>query len=142
MALALLIGSLRAATGLLGHRSPARWRQLHASPPGFGQPNSDGLPGGTSAVFAAANVMHFFTNKFPGLSARGFPGRLVSSCSLECLSFCHSFLLLRLKAHFAAGYLNFPVEAINLEFSVISYGSLQAIPEFSAARDLKSELSL
>src|SRR5207302_5814180 len=67
-ALTFSIGAGGAAARFCRGRSFARRPQLHSGAPGFGQSDGDGLFGGTGAVFAFANVVHFFADEFTGLS--------------------------------------------------------------------------
>jgi hypothetical protein len=69
----------------------ALWRrQLHSSPPRLGETNGDCLLWRSGAVFAFANVFHFFAHKFARLSGRRFAFTLFFVRSFDCFFFWHN----------------------------------------------------
>jgi len=66
-----------------------RW-QLYSSPPRLGETNSDRLFWRTGAVFAFANVFHFFAHKFASLSAGGLAFPLVLARAFNYFLFGHN----------------------------------------------------
>jgi hypothetical protein len=66
-----------------------RRRQFHAGASRFGQTDGDGLLGRSRAVFALANVLHFFPDKLARLGGRREPFALVFTCSFDCFVFWH-----------------------------------------------------
>jgi hypothetical protein len=63
------------------------WRQLYASPPGFGEADGNRLFWRASAVFALPNVFYFFAHEFPGLCGRRFALAFVFARPFYCVFF-------------------------------------------------------
>jgi hypothetical protein len=80
-ALGLFLGFPRAAVG---------WRQFHAGASRFRQTDRDGLFRRARAMFAFADVFHFFADEFACLSRRRLSFSLVFTSPFECLFFWHS----------------------------------------------------
>jgi hypothetical protein len=60
--------ALRLLTNLCGRASAFGCGQLNACAPRFGKADSNGLLRGARSMFTFADVVHFFANKFSGLS--------------------------------------------------------------------------
>src|SRR5262249_5436944 len=72
----------------------AFWRrQLYSRPPRLGQTNCYSLFRRSCAMFAFANVFHFFAHKLASLSAGGFAFALIFACSFHCFFFWHNKLV-------------------------------------------------
>src|ERR1043165_6740915 len=94
--LRVFVIALGAAARFLRDGSLSRRRQLHTRPPRLGTSDGDGLLGGTRAVFALADVVHFFAHKFPGLRAGSFSRGFVLARSFDGFLFWHKLLSIRL----------------------------------------------
>jgi len=71
-ALSFAIGRSGTFPGLGGSLS-FTWRaKFDSRAPSLGEPNRNRLLGGTRAVFAFANVVHFLAHEFAGLGGGGF----------------------------------------------------------------------
>jgi hypothetical protein len=85
---------LQVTFGLLDHAlrgAPFLWRgQFHARTTRLRQSNGYGLFGGSGAVFALADVLHLFADKFARLSGSRFTFASIFSRSFNRLSFRHT----------------------------------------------------
>ena len=79
-----------AAASLFGHTPLGGRPQVDAGAPCFGQADGDRLLRRAGAVFAFANVMHFFAHEFPGLCACGFALPFVTASPFKCFFLRHN----------------------------------------------------
>jgi hypothetical protein len=87
--LPFLISLLGTVSGVFRNFASFGWRQFDAGTARLGQSNGNGLFGGTCAVFAFADMVDFFADKFSSLSRRSFAFSLVSACPLDRFFFWH-----------------------------------------------------
>jgi hypothetical protein len=78
----------------------AFWRrQLYSGSTCFRETNGDRLLWRSGAVFAFANMFHFFANKLARLCGRRFAFALVFACAFNCFFFWHNKTVSPLTQH-------------------------------------------
>jgi hypothetical protein len=85
--------ALRLVAGALRCIAFTRFRQLHACAARLRKSDSDSLLGIGGAMLSFANVVHFFADKFAGLSAGRFAFFSVSLGAFNYFLFWHDMLL-------------------------------------------------
>ena len=73
-----------------GFDATAGWRsQLHPGAAGLGEADGDGLLGVPRAMFAFANMVHFFPHKLPGLGGGSFSFSFILVSTSQSFYFRH-----------------------------------------------------